>query len=100
MLKDKYKFELAHQEAIALRQQIQKTFGEYDNAVELEVKLPLSVLKDFQVRLAGQLEFPKSKIKMHLKRSEALAFQVLYMGSMIESTHETMQLAHAIDTTL
>lgn len=100
MLKDKYKFTLSQAEAFALRQQIQKTFADYGSAKELEVKLPLSVLKDFQVRLAGSLEFPKDKIKMFLKPSEALAFQLLYMGSMIDTTHETMQLAHAIDTTL
>jgi hypothetical protein len=100
MLKDKYRFQMSYGEAQALHNEIQKTFVAYGSAKELEVQLPLATLMDFQKRLIGLLLFPQPKIKLYLKRTEALAFQILYMGNSIESTMETMQLAHSIDTTL
>lgn len=100
MLKDKYRFVMSPAEARELHQQIQKTFLTCGNAKELELMLPLSCLMDFQKRLVGALLFPQTKIKLYLKRPEALAFQILYLGNSIETTHETMQLAHSIDITL
>lgn len=100
MLKDKYRFKLSQQEATALRAQIDCLFANYGGTKDIEVKLPLAVLMEFHKRLVAALLFPAAQIKVYLKRPEALAFQVLYMGSMIETTHETMQIAHAIDTTL
>lgn len=100
MLKDKYKFTMSIAEAQELQQEIQRMFQTCGHTKELELKLLLAVLMEFQKRLVGLLLFPDKEVKLYLKRTEALAFQILYLGGSIETTTETMQLAHAIDTTL
>ena len=100
MLKDKYRFKLQADDAYLLHTQIQEVYNRYGYAKDLEVKLPLAVLMDFQKRLIAALLFPEKEIKIYLKRTEALAFQLLYMGNMIDTTYQTIQVAHAIDVTL
>lgn len=87
-------------EAISLQHQVQKLYEDYGATEDIEVQLPLTVLMEFHKRMAGAITFKQPEIKIYLKRAEALAFQVLYMGSMIDTTSETRQIAHAIDTTL
>ena len=100
MLKDKYKFTFDYSEANGLMLELERMFMFYGHTQELELKLPITVLVEFQKRLAGQLVFPSNKIKIHFKRAEALAFQVLFLGNIIENTSETMHIGHIIDTTL
>ncbi len=100
MLKDKYKFKFSQGEAQDLQQKLNKMFFEAAQEKDLQIMLPVSVLAEFHKRLTGALLFPKTEIKIHLKRTEAIAFMFLYLTNYIEQTLETAQIAHAIDTTL
>lgn len=100
MLKDKYKFAFTYNEANDLMIEIERMILANGHTTNLELKMLIVVILDFQKRLAGSLVFPQNKIKIHFKRAEALAFQILYLRNSIENTAETMEIAHKIDITL
>lgn len=100
MLKDKYKYKFSRQEALELKKVLNEMFFENATTKELQIMLPISVLVEFHKRLNGLLIFPKPEIKIHLKRTEAIAFMFLYLTGYIEISIETQQIAHSIDTTL
>lgn len=100
MLKDKYRFKLSQHEAQLLRQNIENMFVRYSATAELELQLPLAVMMDFQKRLVGALLFPADKLKIYLKRTEAIAFQLLYLNDIIKTDLVTMQISYEIDHTL
>ncbi len=100
MLKDKYRFKLSQYEAQLLRQNIENMFVRYSAVAELELQLPLAVMMDFQKRLVGALLFTADKLKIYLKRTEAIAFQLLYLNDIIKTDLVTMQISYEIDHTL
>lgn len=100
MLRDKYRFKLTKEECWELYNTIQKAIATHGNTKDLELMLPIAVLADFQVRIHTKLIFPAHQIKIFLRRTEALAFMTLYNTNIIETTTETLQISHAIDTTI
>lgn len=100
MLKDKYKFKFTQGEAQELQKELNRMFFEASMEKDLQIMLPVSVLSEFHKRLSGALLFPRAEIKIHLKRTEAIAFMFLYLTNYIEQTMETVQISHAIHTTL
>lgn len=100
MLKDKYKFKLSQGESISLYNSISNAVSLNINQKDLQIMLQICVLAEFYKRLASSLLFPKAETKIHLKRTEAIAFMCMYKKNYIEQTLETAQIAHTIDRTL
>lgn len=100
MLRNKYRFKLTKEECWELYNTIQKAIIEYGHTKDTELMLPIAVLAEFQVRIHTKLIFPSSHIKIFLRRTEALSFINLYKTNIIERTTETLQISHAIDTTI
>lgn len=100
MLKDRYKFSLTINELNTLFAAIQNVFVIDIKRENLHLMLPVATLVDFHARLQSKMIFPAPMTKIFLKRTEAIAFLLLYKHRVIESTNETQQIATAIDRTV
>lgn len=100
MLKERYKYKLRQLDVQLLSGAMDALFSNYGNTKDVELMLPIVVLKDFKMRLAGQMVFEKESTPLFLKSTEALAFLSLYKCKIIESNLATTDMAHQIDRTL
>lgn len=100
MLKNRYVFKVLQVEANLLFLTIGDTFSRYGATKDTELQLPLAVLEPFHKRLAGALIFPTNKMKVSIRKTEALAFHNLYMSGIIASNFTTQQINTEIHKTL
>ena len=100
MLKNRYAFKVFQVEANLLFMTLANTFVTYGRTKDTELQLPLAVLEPFHKRLAGALIFPSNKMRVSLRKTEALAFHNLYMSGIIASNFTTEQINTEIHKTL
>lgn len=100
MLKSRYTFKLIQPELQQLNNSVDLVYERFGRTKELELALPITVLKDFKCRLVSKLVFPKDRNTVFLKSSEALAFMVLYRHGIIPANLATSSIAQQIDRTL
>lgn len=79
---------------------IGQTFERYGDTKETELMLPLAVIQPFYKRLSGALLLPNGKVKVSLRKTEALAFHNLYMTGIIINCYLTAQINTEIHRTL
>jgi len=100
MLKDRYPQKLSIQEANLLFDTISHTFQNYGNTKVVQLQLPLAVIEPFYKRLSGALLLPNGKVRISLRKTEALAFHTLYMANIITSNFVTEPINTTIHKTL
>ena len=100
MLKDRYALKMQIMEANLLFDSIAKVYEHHGDTKILALMLPLAVIQPFYKRLSGAMLMPSGKVKVSLRKAEALAFHNLYMNGIIRSNLITSEINTTIHKTI
>lgn len=100
MIKDRYPLKLEIVEAHMLFAAIGQVYERFGDTKTPALMLPLSVIQPFYKRLSGALLLPNGKVKVSLRKTEALAYHNLYMSGIMINSILTAQINTEIHRTL